>query len=330
MKSLSGFIWQKDYWDGEVMYKNNWSKIDNEAGKIYGEWTIIKKIPTCERENPRQNYLARCSCGVEKPVCISNLRSGKSKSCGHARKNKYTFKPGDEYGELTIIRQENDEYGFPSSKYLCQCSCGKQIILEGNEIGHKNSCGCNPKCKRPKDTIGERYGRLTIIGISDKTDYKGYHTYKICQCDCGNITEVLYGNLLNHHTQSCGCLSTNGSNGENYLSDFLKQHSINFKRQYVIKEYKDKNPLPFDVAILSSNNDLLGLIEVQGEQHYNKNCIYYKDILWEHDKIKQSYCNENNIPFLTLDYSKGQRFTNFNKWNNEIIKFLKEIGIDGI
>ena len=56
------------------------------------------------------------------------------------------------------------------------------------------------------DLAGKRFGRLTVIERSEKTD-KGYNSYWKCICDCGNETIVYRDNLIRRRTKSCGCLS---------------------------------------------------------------------------------------------------------------------------
>lgn len=56
-----------------------------------------------------------------------------------------------------------------------------------------------------KIKIGDRFGRLEVVGISDRLS-SNYEKYLICKCDCGNICEVRSSNLTNHNTRSCGCL----------------------------------------------------------------------------------------------------------------------------
>lgn len=53
--------------------------------------------------------------------------------------------------------------------------------------------------------IGNKYGRLTVIGIDKnrKKNRQGY--YYICKCDCGNVVSVR-GNIIGKNTKSCGCL----------------------------------------------------------------------------------------------------------------------------
>lgn len=55
-----------------------------------------------------------------------------------------------------------------------------------------------------KELIGERFGRLEVIEISNKRDLSG-NIYWKCRCDCGNIVIVQGRNLRNGRTKSCGC-----------------------------------------------------------------------------------------------------------------------------
>ena len=49
---------------------------DDITDLTFGEWKVLK--PTS-----KGYYLCRCSCGKEKEVYITTLKSGKSTSCGH-------------------------------------------------------------------------------------------------------------------------------------------------------------------------------------------------------------------------------------------------------
>src|SRR4029450_961763 len=59
-----------------------------------------------------------------------------------------------------------------------------------------------PPGPKPRDEIGQRYNRLTVIAFAyaDKRD-----RYYDCQCDCGNTACVRIGSLRSNHTTSCGC-----------------------------------------------------------------------------------------------------------------------------
>ena len=62
------------------------------------------------------------------------------------------------------------------------------------------------KIEVPPDT---RYGLLTVIGEKYQVSPSGKRLrMQECRCDCGNITVVTTGNLVNHHSKSCGRLKT--------------------------------------------------------------------------------------------------------------------------
>jgi len=50
------------------------------VGKRFGDWEILSVVATAPRESPA--VMARCSCGVVKPVNAYSLRYGKSSRCG--------------------------------------------------------------------------------------------------------------------------------------------------------------------------------------------------------------------------------------------------------
>ena len=70
---------------------------------------------------------------------------------------------------------------------------------------------------------------------------------------------------------------------------------------------------------------VIGLIEIQGKQHYDSSLLFYSEDLIKHDKMKEEYCEKNKIPFLKIDYRKGKDFTNFQEWNILLDNFIKEI-----
>lgn len=58
----------------------------------FGRWEVIEEAAPLIRGNgaPLRRVVARCSCGTERLVLLSNLRSGKSKSCGCFRVKRTT------------------------------------------------------------------------------------------------------------------------------------------------------------------------------------------------------------------------------------------------
>ncbi len=53
------------------------------------------------------------------------------------------------------------------------------------------------------DLKGERFNRLTVIGIAGQDKHHRYIWH--CACDCGNEVDVSSNNLRTGNTNSCGC-----------------------------------------------------------------------------------------------------------------------------
>lgn len=59
------------------------------------------------------------------------------------------------------------------------------------------------------DLTGQRFGRLVAIKVAErKRDENGRLVVLkwVCQCDCGNVCEVIPSSLTRGDTKSCGCL----------------------------------------------------------------------------------------------------------------------------
>lgn len=115
---------------------------------------------------------------------------------------EYPSLVGNRYGKLTVIEQvESSSRG--QRRYRCICDCGGTIIaFAGNlKSGHTTSCGCN---KSP-DLTGQVFGKLTVIGRSDKRNSRGARTTPMweCRCECGNITYKATDTLTNLDLSMC-------------------------------------------------------------------------------------------------------------------------------
>lgn len=61
---------------------------------------------------------------------------------------------------------------------------------------------------RIKDEVGNRYGRLTVISFSHRSEGKMKAAYWVCKCDCGQ-TAIIRGTHLRYgNSKSCGCLNS--------------------------------------------------------------------------------------------------------------------------
>ena len=114
---------------------------------------------------------------------------------------------GQKYGRLTVIK-EVERKGY-TRRWLCRCECGNETIVTQPNLrnGHTTSCGCVQREKTSKsntaDLTGRKFGRLTVVERSGTA--KNRKAVWLCECDCGNTTEVQSDKLLSGETTSCGC-----------------------------------------------------------------------------------------------------------------------------
>lgn len=113
---------------------------------------------------------------------------------------------------------------------------------------------------------------------------------------------------------------------QKHIYGYLLSKKLNVVTEYRIKECRNKNPLPFDVAILSNNNLVIGLIEYDGEQHFKPMKHWGGEVALEgvkkRDKIKDTYCEKNNIPLLRIPYWE------YGLAEDKIDSFLSDIKIN--
>ncbi len=141
------------------------------------------------------------------------------------RKCKYNI--GDKVGMLTILdkkRENNRTYLY------CKCDCGNEKWIRSDSIGRVKGCGCLSKETqfKAKDITGMRFGRLTVLEKTEERDINNGSVIWKCKCDCGNITYVAEGKLVEGSIRSCGCLGTESyrKNIKKAIDKHLKEHIV--------------------------------------------------------------------------------------------------------
>lgn len=231
---------------------------------------------------------------------------------GRKLKNDYT-------GQICGCWEVKERDMNPISKshetfWKCICrNCGNETSVRKTDLDRKPRT-CN-KCKgdiisetmRKTDDsvwqIGDKYGKLTIIGKGKKYNH---HTYVKVQCDCGSEpfdvrVEHLKGQ--NHgKTISCGCISE--SSGELKIRQILEKLDIDFQTQYRIKN--EKNELMVFDFVIFKNNKIIKCIEFNGRQHYEAIDFFGGNdafiIQQERDNRKTEYCNTHAINLQWIPY----------------------------
>jgi hypothetical protein len=186
---------------------------------------------------------------------------------------------------------------------------------------HLNGSIC-PKCQEIKQrmTRDEFISKANEIHLF-KYDYSEInYVNRITKLKIRCLDHGFFWQTPKNHLAKNGCMKCNESLGERKIKTILEKHRIQYKQQYKFNNYKYKKPLPFDFAIFKKNK-LHGLMEYQGEQHYNPLSFGRNSETFEitslRDKIKKQYCNENKISFLEIPYWKSE-----NEILLEILNFI--------
>lgn len=225
---------------------------------------------------------------------------------------------GQKFGRLTVIeRAENTKEG--RARWKCKCECGNEVIVLGKHLrsGSTKSCGCLQKQRTSEasliDLTGKRFGKLLVLSrIPGRTTSNGKVMWH-CLCDCGTELDVLGDSLRRNHTLSCGCIA---SQGELIITELLKLHNINFKKEinFIDGKYSDTNTKFFyDFGIYDDDDKLLYLIEYDGYQHFNRiggwNTKEHNELTHQRDMIKNNYCFSHHIPLIRIPYVKKDNLT---------------------
>lgn len=275
----------------------------NLIGQKFGTLTVLYRT----QNGSQRGVFWQCQCECGEKIIVRADRLKKQKSCGKcgAHPNKFIDISNQRFGKL-VAKKPISKKGSGTVIWECKCDCGETVQVLGSSLrtGAVKSCGAPMCAGRIVDLTGQRFGKLTVISYSDYKNNSSHFAYWNCKCDCGNEVVVMGNNLRTGHTTSCGCVN---SQGELLIINLLKSKDINYQTQKTFEDcrFMDTNALAkFDFYI-----DNTYLIEYDGIQHFK-----YKNTDWnteekfqktqEHDKYKNQWCKENNIPLIRIPYTK--------------------------
>ena len=279
---------------------------NNLIGKQFGKLTVIEY-------DGNSSWLCECECGNKTTVTTSNLKNGKTKSCGCLRgknlKGNVRAKPpkydltNQRFGKLTAISY------VKGSKWLCKCDCGKETTVETRNLltGHTRSCGCLVKENgqyHTTDMLGYEDENFKVLSRAG-SDNQGIALWN-CLCKkCGKSFITRGSHIRTKEISSCGCVH---SQNEKIIRDLLEKNNIEYSTQYTFPDLigLKGGHLRFDFAIFK-NGKLSHLIEYNGLQHYIKAEGHWGsdfEELQQRDLLKQQYCKEHNIPLIIIKYDE--------------------------
>ena len=230
--------------------------------------------------------------------------------------SKYIDLKDQIFGKLKVLEKDNLRKTNSGSYWICKCECGNIKSIKSSSLrrGEIQSCGClrnqriaeAKKLKSESEMLNKKFGKLTVKSRSERKGKDG-ELYWICECDCGEIIEVLGHSLKRkdgNQTVSCGCYHR--SIGATKILTLLTDNNINFIEEY---SFIDLPKSRFDFAIIE-NNQIIRLIEFDGEQHF-KNIPRWGglELQQKRDNIKNEYAISHNIPLVRIPYWEQENIT---------------------
>ncbi|RPK28791.1 hypothetical protein [Paenibacillus xylanexedens] len=202
--------------------------------------------------------------------------------------------------------------------------CGHEYSVSPTMFLRGNRC---PKCFGSAKWTHDQFSKAVKDQVDDEYKFleeyvDSGHPLSVTHVQCGRNFKVRPRDFL-RGSRCPNCLSD--SKGEIEIEKFLIKSNIAHQRQYRISECKDKNPLPFDFAIVGGSKIVLSFIEYDGRQHYEAIDHWggHRSLLdtQKRDKIKTDYCAANNIPLIRIKY------TDFKNIDTILTERLTELGV---
>ncbi len=199
----------------------------------------------------------------------------------------------------------------------------------------KNGYGC-PYCSNTKVYLGNclaticpevarewhlrKNGALTPFDVIKSTNKKVWW-----HCEDGHEWEATVGSRTFYKG---GCPQCKESRGEKLVRYILNNYDIAFLTQYEFDDLRGRKGhlLKYDFSIKNEEKCVKLIIEYDGEFHFRK--IHkgngHEDTV-EHDKRKNQYCIDNNIPLIRIPYWE---FDNIERILENVLKHYNLIDSD--
>lgn len=224
----------------------------------------------------------------------------KTRSAKHFQKIK---KICDYNGYKLLTVDDGHIMANTSILYECPIHGVQSSIVDSIVHGHLcYSCGresVGDKLRKCKSEVVREIESVDGNKLLNPNDYKDKTTHNLrIRCKCGKEFTTSLNNYVKHGVTKCKSCSSKASVGEALVEDVLNQMCIPYKREYKFDDCVDKRPLPFDFYLHTLNK----IIEFDGPQHFKEVGMLNHEVTVYHDKIKNEFCERNNIPILRIPY----------------------------
>lgn len=225
----------------------------SEHGVPNSRWTVIKRVPS----NGEAKWLCQCSCDKHtiKEVVGSDLRDGKSRSCGCLQKEsthnltreqrKLENLVGIRFGKLVAI-EELPYRRDHRTIWKCKCDCGRETTANTRDLKNnkKYACEyCTKSISRGEQKIKQILEEAHIVFEREKTfsdcvSDKNYpYRFDFYLPDYNLICE--YDGEQHYHNQTHFTSRLEDiQRSDKYKDDWCKNHNIKLVR-IPYTEYKN-------------------------------------------------------------------------------------------
>lgn len=240
-----------------------------------------------------------------------------------------------------LISTEEDyiDSATNSLKYICPIHKDKgiQTISLGHLQSGRGCFYCGHENSGKTHILSDSFLNKECEHICESKSfiYKGfkrennkiYIKYICPNHEIAGIQYMTKGNMNRENIIGCPyCVETKKykfSKGEKKIKQILDELNVTSIRQYSFNNCKDINILPFDFYLPMENK----IIEFDGQHHFKpvtfngiskEEALNNHIITKKHDKIKNDFCKNNNIPLLRIPYFE------YNLIEEKILLFLKK------
>jgi hypothetical protein len=291
-----------------LIYVNHYVEKDSKNKHRYYVQFVCNKHPTVGVQINEWSHLVRSKYACR--ICSGKYKNISEFILGNTQINS----------NVNIL----SEYSGFNNSLQCECNICKHI-WKTTPHSLKNGSGC-PECGRRKAGLSKRMSHDEyVIKVYNNNPHieviSQYLTLKdpvTCQCKIdGTVFVVSSADNLLYENVQCPYCST--SKSEQLIIDILNKYNYDYEFHYRFDDCKHIHTLEFDFAIFHNNN-LLCLVEYDGEQHFKPIDFAGKGELWalqqlhitqRRDQIKTDYCLKNNIPLIRIPYWERQNLEHY-------------------
>lgn len=132
---------------------------------------------------------------------------------------------GQVFGKWKVIERDNTSTSA-EAKWIANCECGNIRSILGATLRRKKSLQCRDCANlcQSIDISGEQFGNWTVLSNDNNSPRKG--AIWICQCACGNVSNILSQTLRSKKSLQCkDCRLDKHPNICNYFFSAIKSRA---------------------------------------------------------------------------------------------------------